>query len=313
MEIQKRRRGGRTYLYLVQSYREGGKVRKLERYLGRGQPESLAAIRECLGQEVIARQWGGELSRVKAGHQANLSRMPPSVRIKEFETFAIEFTYDSNRIEGSSLTFRETASLLEHGITPRNRPLSDVQESLAHRAVFIAALTERSGLNRQSLLHWHKELFETTKPQYAGIVRRHDVAIAGSAFMPPAPFELDRLLTEFYDWLRPAWRNQHPVVLAALVHLKLVTIHPFGDGNGRVTRIAMNFVLYRKGYPMFDIPYSRRSAYYSALERAQTTNDEFVFVRWFVRRYLDENTRRLRLDRGEHPRGVRTSRKPRGS
>jgi cell filamentation protein, protein adenylyltransferase len=295
MEVQKRRRGGNTYLYLVQSYREAGKVRKVERYLGRREPASLSILKEELGQEVISRQWGDQLAGVKARYEANLEKMPSSIRVKELETFAIEFTYDSNRIEGSSLTFRETASLLEHGITPGNRPLSDVQESLAHRTVFISALSERGRLDLTALLHWHKELFKTTKPEYAGVVRRHQAMIGGSKFIPPAPFELDRLLTEFFDWLGRAWRHMHPVVLAALVHLKLVTIHPFGDGNGRVTRIAMNFVLHRKGFPMFDIPYERRVGYHSALERAQATQDEFLFVRWFVKRYLDENTRRLRI------------------
>jgi cell filamentation protein, protein adenylyltransferase len=295
MEVQKRRRGGNTYLYLVQSYREAGKVRKVERYLGRREPMSLSTLKEELGQEVISRQWGDQLAGVKARYVANLEKMPSSIRVKELETFAVEFTYDSNRIEGSSLTFRETASLLEHGITPSNRPLSDVQESLAHRTVFISALSERGGLDLATLLHWHKELFKMTKPEYAGVVRRHQVMIGGSKFIPPAPFELDRLLIEFFDWLGRSWRHMHPVVLAALVHLKLVTIHPFGDGNGRVTRIAMNFVLHRKGFPMFDIPYERRAGYYSALERAQTTQDEFLFVRWFVKRYLDENARRLRF------------------
>jgi len=216
--------------------------------------------------------------------------MPQSLRTKELETFAIRFTFDSNRIEGSSLTLRETASLLEHGITPTNRPLFDVQEALAHRKVFLAALSPRKRLDRATLLSWHRTLFEETKPEYAGLVRQNQVRIAGSRFIPPAPLELDLLLDEYFAWLRRAWKTLHPVILAALVHLKLVTIHPFGDGNGRVSRIAMNFVLFRKGFPMLDIPYAGRSGYYRALERSQTQRDEFIFVRWFLRRYLSENT-----------------------
>ncbi len=220
--------------------------------------------------------------------------MPVSLQDQELDTFAIHFTYDSNRIEGSSLTLQETASLLEHGITPSNRPLSDVQETLAHRKVFLAALAPRERLDRATLLAWHKAMFQETKPEYAGLVRQVEVRIRGSRFVPPAPFELELLLDEFFDWLPRAWRTLHPVVLAALVHLRLVTIHPFGDGNGRVTRIAMNFVLYRKGFPMLDIPYERRAGYHRALERSQTQRDEFVFVRWFLSRYLKENTRHVR-------------------
>jgi Fic family protein len=291
MGLQKRRRGRNTYYYLVYSYRDGQKVRKVERYLGRKPPVSLLNLKEELGQDAVTQQWGSRLEKIRAQYASNQRRMPPSLRAKELDTFAIHFTYDSNRIEGSSLTLRETASLLEHGITPSNRPLSDVQETLAHRKVFLGALAPRESLDRETFLGWHKALFQETKPELAGLVRRSQVLIRGSRFVPPAPFELDLLLDAFFDWLPRAWRTLHPVVLAALVHLRLVTIHPFGDGNGRITRIAMNFVLYRKGFPMMDIPYERRSAYYRALERAQTQQDEFVFVRWFLRRYLRENTR----------------------
>lgn len=291
MDIQKRRRGRNSYFYLVYSYRDGRKVRKVERYLGRKLPVSLSKIEEELAEKAVSKQWGTQLEEIRAKYSANLDRMPSALREQELNTFAINFTYDSNRIEGSSLTRQETASLLEHGITPSNRPLSDVQESLAHQKVFLAALSPGERLDRSSFFAWHRALFRETKPEHAGLVRQSQVQIRGSRFIPPAPFEIDPLLDDFFRWLPRAWKSLHPVVLAALVHLRLVTIHPFADGNGRVTRIAMNFVLYRKGYPMLDIPYERRAGYYRALERAQTQKDEFAFVRWFLRQYLRENTR----------------------
>ena len=216
--------------------------------------------------------------------------MPGSAREKELATLATRFTYDSNRIEGSSLTLRETALLLAEGITPSNRPLADVREALAHQRVFLSALRQDSRIDRETLLRWHDAMFRETKPLLAGKVREFRVGISGTAYEPPPPLELERLLAEFFSWLGVAWRTTHPVVLAALVHLRLVSIHPFGDGNGRVTRLAMNFVLHKKGYPMLDIPYSQRAGYYRALERAQLSGDEGVFVRWFLRRYLEENS-----------------------
>lgn len=294
MEVQSRRRGHATYYYLVHSYREGSSVRKAEFYIGRRIPADLFSIKERFGEELVLRRWGDDLQKVRRAHQVNLDRMPASIQSIELETFAIHFTYDSNRIEGSSLTFQETALLLHGGITPSNRPLSDVRESLAHRQVFIDAVSKPRSLDLQTFLGWHRALFRETKPEYAGLVRKHQVRIAGSRFVPPAPFVLDRLLSEFFDWLEPAWKALHPVVLAALVHLKLVSIHPFGDGNGRATRIALNHVLHRKGYPMLNIPFSHRAGYYRALERAHLTADEFVFVRWFVKQYLAEHAHSLR-------------------
>ena len=116
------------------SYIRTGRVDRFARSngtLGRKPPETLSKLSEELGQEVVTRQWGGELARIRAAYKSNLERMPPSGRDKELDTFAIHFTYDSNRIEGSSLTLRETASLLSHGITPSNRPLTDVQETVS--------------------------------------------------------------------------------------------------------------------------------------------------------------------------------------
>ncbi len=294
MEIQERRRGKGTYYYLVHSYRDGHRVRKLERYLGRRPPRDLDRIREGLLAEVLGRQWNPLLERVRADYQAELRRMAPVTREKELETFAIRFTYNTNRIEGSALTLRETAELLDRGITPSHRVIADVQETVAHRRVFREALTETGPFDLARMLRWHRELFKETKPDLAGKVRAHGVRIRGSAFVPPVPIELDLLLREYFDWVRVGWSTIHPVVFASLAHLRLVTIHPFADGNGRISRLAMNFVLFRKGYPMLDIPYEKRSGYYRALERSQIGRDDSYFVRWFLRRYVRETTRTVR-------------------
>jgi len=293
MEVQARRRGRQTYYYLTHSYREHGRVRKVEWYLGRTIPRDLARIKSERRLELVSGQWHTSLDRLGSAYRTNLRKLPPTVREKELETFAVRFTYDTNRIEGSRLTFRETASLLLDGVAPSNRPMSDVQETLAHRRVFLEALGENRELNLETLLDWHKRIFSDSKPRLAGQIRTYRVGISGSRFEPPTPVELDFLLDEFFRWLRVAWRTLHPVILAALVHYRLVSIHPFGDGNGRVTRLAMNFVLYRKRFPMFDIPYVGRGRYYAALERSHITQDESVFLRWFLRQYLKENTRRV--------------------
>jgi Fic family protein len=86
----------------------------------------------------------------------------------------------------------------------------------------------------------------------------------------------------------------HPLELAALAHLKFESIHPFGDGNGRIGRILMNFILNKNGYPMLDIKYEKRNSYYNALEMAQVKKDERKFVVWFFGRYIKENRRYLK-------------------
>ena len=99
---------------------------------------------------------------------------------------------------------------------------------------------------------------------------------------------------EFFRRYRKNKDNMHPVELAALVHLKLVTIHPFADGNGRISRLMMNFVLNKHGFPMLNIAYEKRAGYYSSLERSQIRKDENIFLLWFFKRYLKEHSKYLK-------------------
>lgn len=291
MHVQHRRRRRRTYHYLVQTYRDGRTVRKVEHYLGPALPGDLTEARASLLVELFAQEFRGRADSVGRTYRALARSTPASIRRKNLDAFETQFTYDSDRIEGSSLTFRDTASLLGEGVTPPRRPVSDVLEALAHRAVCEVAWKEAGPLTLPRLLDWHRQLFERTRPEIAGRVRTYPVRIAQSRFVPPEPFELDRLLSEFADRHAAVRTVMHPVLRAALVHLRLVTIHPFGDGNGRLARIAMNRELWASGFPLFDIPYVRRRSYYTALERSQLTKDEVPFVRWFARRYLDPSSR----------------------
>jgi Fic family protein len=140
-------------------------------------------------------------------------------------------------------------------------------------------------------LYWHKKLFESTKSDIAGKVRQHQVAIAGSKFMPPFPAEIYPLLREFFRWYNKNKNKLHPVELAALVHFNFVTIHPFTDGNGRISRLMMNFVLRKHEFPLLNIQYENRTSYYNALERAQIKKQDNIFVQWFFRRYIKEYER----------------------
>ena len=133
-----------------------------------------------------------------------------------------------------------------------------------------------------------------TKPDIAGKTRNHDVGITGSKFYPPNYLETEFLLKELFDWFKQEKQTAHPAELAARIHLRFVTIHPFSDGNGRISRLLMNFVLKSFNFPMLDIPCIKRKTYYNALERSQINNDENIFIQWFFRRYLEEYKRYLK-------------------
>ena len=103
--------------------------------------------------------------------------------------------------------------------------------------------------------------------------------------LPPWKF-VGPLLKDFILWYDSSKNKLHPVELAAMVHLKFVRIHPFGDGNGRISRMLMNFILHKNGFPMLDISYKNRSSYYTALERSGQQQDDLIFVRHIIFRYM---------------------------
>jgi len=288
VSIKKKNMNGNTYYYLEHSFRKNGKIDKKEKYLGSTLPKNIDQVKEEFLREFYQETWFIRFDTIKEQFIKEKRNIPPSMKKKETEQFATAFTYNTNRIEGSTITLRETADLLERGISPSQRPLEDIKETEAHKEVFNGMLNYKKEMTLPTVLYWHKQLFQYTKPDAAGKIRTYQVGISGSRFKPPYLIELDFLLREFFDWFRKNKDMLHPVHLAGLVHLKFVTIHPFGDGNGRISRLLMNYVLNKNGYPMLIIPYSQRMSYYTALERSQLKKDESVFILWFFKRYLKE-------------------------
>ena len=286
-------RGREKYYYLEHTFRENNNFKKKILYLGKELPKNIEALKKNFLSEIYKEKWYKILDSIKDNYSKEIKLMPKSVKEKELTSFMVKFTYDTQRIEGSKLTLRETADLLEKGTTPKSKPLNDVKEAEAHKNVFYEMLSYKKDLSLSILLYWHKNLFKLTKSDIAGNIRKHQVAISGSKFISPSPVEVYLLLEDFLRWYNKNKNKLHPVELAALVHLKFVTIHPFADGNGRVSRLIMNFILNKFNYPMLDIPYKGRDSYYNVLERSQVKNIELIFLQWFIKRYIKENKKYL--------------------
>ncbi|MBU4070260.1 MAG: Fic family protein [Nanoarchaeota archaeon] len=297
VEIKKRHVGNKDYYYIEHSFREKGKIQKKQKYLGKELPKNIDKIKKEFISELYYKKWLTDINIIKRNFSKEQKIMPNSAKEKEKKTFAVKFTYNSQRIEGSTLTLKETVNLLEKGITPREKSLDDAKEAESHEKVFYEILKYKKNLSWQAVLYWHKKLLENTKKDLAGKIRNHQVAISGSKFMPPFPAELYALIEEFFSWYKKNKDKLHPVELAALVHLKFVTIHPFSDGNGRISRMMMNFVLKDNKFPLLDISYGKRTSYYNALERAQINKQEGIFLQWCFKRYIQEYSRYLKEDK----------------
>jgi Fic family protein len=291
--IKKKKISNKTYHYLQHTYRINGKVHYKEKYLGDKIPKDIEKIKKDFLTEIYQEQWYSKFDKIKDNFNKNKKKMSKKIEEKELETFAVKFTYNTNKIEGSSLTHLETALLLEKGMSPANKPIEDIKEAEQHREVFYDMIRYDKNINISTLIHWHKKLFKFTKKDVAGKIRTYPVYISGSRHIPPSSVELDLLIMEFFEWYDKNKDKMHPVHLAAIVHFRFVSIHPFGDGNGRITRLFMNYVLSKNGYPMFIIEYKNRKSYYNSLEMSNVKNDENIFTLWFFKRYVKEYGRYL--------------------
>ena len=128
VSLKKKNINKKTYNYLEHSYRKNGQIRKKEKYLGTKIPKNIDKLKDDLLLEVYEELWYKKFDVIKENFNRNQKKMPKSIQEKELETFAIKFTYATNKIEGSTLTHRETALLLEKGITPANRPIEDIKK-----------------------------------------------------------------------------------------------------------------------------------------------------------------------------------------
>jgi Fic family protein len=186
--------------------------------------------------------------------------------------FRVELTYTSNAIEGNTLTRRETALVVEKGLTVGGKSLIEHLEATnhAHALDWVKSQVERKRhpLSENDILHIHNLILKGIDDTHAGHYRSVPVRISGSAVVLPNPRKVPDLMRDFITWLN-APGDLHPAQVAAEAHYRLVTIHPFVDGNGRTARLLMNLLLLRHGYPPAIIRKRDRLAYIGALEQAQ--------------------------------------------
>lgn len=286
--IRKRKIGEQIYYYLEHSTKIGRVVEKKEKYLGKEVPKNIEKIKKQFLFEIYKGKWYNKFDAIKKNYRKEFENLPDSIKEKLIEQFMIKFTYNTNRIEGGTLSYRDTSNLLHDKITPARKPMKDVKEAESHKKVFYEMHEYKKDLNLNTVLEWHRKLLFDTKPDIAGKIRTYEVGIDGTKVELPLATELNAVLRDFFRWYERNKGTMHPVELAALVHLKFVSIHPFGDGNGRISRLMMNFALKKHGYPMLNISYSNRNSYYNALERSQVNKDPYPFLNQVFKRYLKD-------------------------
>ena len=227
-------------------------------------------------------------------------------QFRQFDSYRIaqalelEYTFESNRIEGNTLTLRETDLVINEGLTISGKSMREHLEAINHQEAiaYIKHLMEKNTtINEREVLSIHNLILRGINPEDAGRYRRVQVMIKGSSFMPPQPFLVSKEMEDFFIWFETNKNALHPIVLAAELHERLVTIHPFIDGNGRTSRLVMNLILLQNGYVIANIKgdYDTRMQYYNALETAQTKNNKEDFLLFIAQTEKESLARYLEI------------------
>ena len=204
------------------------------------------------------------------------SRPLPNIALQKIkEQLSIEWTYNSNAIEGNTLNLRETQMVLQEGITVKGKSLREHFEAKNHEKAInylFSIVNEEYELRSIDILSLHSLVLNMIEEDYAGRLRNGGVRITGANFVPPNAHKVSDLLDELIDFVNTNPMQLNDIELATIFHHKLVWIHPFFDGNGRTVRLVMNLLLMRKGFPPAIILKNDRKKYYEALNQANNGN-----------------------------------------
>ncbi len=232
--------------------------------------------------------------------KARLNQLRANQSEKVINAFDIEYTYESNKIEGNTLTLQETALVIEKGLTVGGKTLNEHLEAInhTHAIKFIKDVAQKKEeVTERLICEIHALILKGIDDRNAGRYRTVPVMISGAKHVPPQPYAVPLQMQELAQWYNDNKDTLHPIVLSAEMHERLVTIHPFIDGNGRTSRLLMNLILLQNGYPIAILKGDAESRlkYYNALEVAQTEDNKAPFINLIIDNVSDTMQRIIKV------------------
>lgn len=298
---------GAYYYYLVESKRTGEKIsQQVIEYLGtRAEAEKYAKKHKLKlppPSKVFPANIETSVDKLISLKKKRLSSLHrnPMIESRLKEDISVIWTYNSTAIEGSTLNLRETALILQEGITSGNKVLTDYMAAQAHRDAINLVydfVKKKQVINENTILKLHritmKGLFDV---EVVGKYRNVPVWIRGSSYAPPPPEQVPMLMKKIVRRINTNPEHFDPITLSAIMHLDFESVYPFGDGNGRVGRLLSNWILMKYNYPPIIIENREKKKYFQALENAQMSHDVSGIVRFFKKKVnlsLDFHLQRL--------------------
>jgi Fic family protein len=303
MYIEKRTAKGKILYYLGHSFREGGKVNKIRKYLGadlnqkeleeRKKKAETLILEEINAYKMIKDPLYGPLSEEEISFVINLEKKIP-VKINhlsedKWKAFSELFTFNTNAIEGSELNSKEVREVLEEDKWP-DKPKEDIAEAYGVNEAIAFIRETKDHISLELIKEIHKIVFKNSKP-FAGQLRKSGEEVVvrngfGEVVHMGAPqSRVASLLKELIGWY-DKYKNKYPaLILAAVVHNQFENIHPFRDGNGRVGRILLNNILIKHGFPPINIDFKNRVEYYSSLQEYEKNHNLKPTLELFIKEY----------------------------
>lgn len=235
---------------------------------------------------------------------STLRPLPAEALKKIQEALDVEYTYESNRIEGNTLTLQETALVVNEGVTISGKSMREHLEAINHAQAieFIKDIAQDNiEVTERLIKEMHGIILHGIDRENAGKYRNVQVMISGSEHNPPQPFLISPQMEAFIaEYNRKVETKEHPIIIAAYLHDELVKIHPFIDGNGRTSRLLMNLYLLSKGYVIVNLKGDNESKinYYTALERSHMENNPIGFYTLVANSEKEALDRYLNIVRG---------------
>jgi Fic family protein len=216
------------------------------------------------------------------------------------EYFMLNYTYESNLIEGNTLTLKETHLVINKGLTISGKSMKEHLEAVNHSEAidFIIDLVKnKEPFTERILKEIHYLILKGIDRKNAGVYRKVPVIISGSTHKPPQPYLIDKDMETVFAFYKANKTKMHPVLLASEMHQKIVTVHPFIDGNGRTCRLIMNLILLQNGFTIANLKghNSSRLIYYNALEMIQTKQNTLDFHSLIIKTTIDSLKEHINL------------------
>ena len=300
--IEKYKSKGNVYYRLVHNIRKGRKIVQKKKQLGKILPPKarLEQLKKELIREISKEKYKylnpksiELIENKKKLYRKEVKKLSQLEKEKKLKEFIIRFTYDSSKLSGVDITLRQTSLILKEGIMPKDvRDLKTAKELENHEKGILIITKYKGNLDIKFIKKLHKILFSGVDDTIAGKLRselKRNVKIAGTSYVPPKWQDIPKELKSFFKWYKSENRKLHPLELAALVHLKIISIQPFADGNSRISRLLMNWVLWKKNYPPVDIPIEDLENYYDVLDKYQIEKKDKPSVEYILKWFLKSN------------------------